>query len=83
MNYLDCVEVTVENEAYARHGVHKGMQGVIWMENCIDGAWDVLFPQYGEKEDVAEIPVQEEHLCLLPHGMNAQVNERIKAAWGD
>ena len=44
MKYLDCVEVTVEKETYAKHGVHKGMQGVIWLEECIDGKWDVCFP---------------------------------------
>ena len=49
MKYLDCVEVIVEKEKYAKHGVHKGMQGVIWLEECIDGEWDVYFPQYGEK----------------------------------
>ena len=33
MKYLDCVEVIVEKEKYAKDGVHKGMQGVIWNEN--------------------------------------------------
>lgn len=27
MKELDCVEVLVEKEKYAKHGVHKGMQG--------------------------------------------------------
>ena len=78
MKYLDCVEVVVEKEAYAKCGVHKGMQGVIWLEECVDGRWDVCFPQYGEKEDIAEISIQEEDLILLPQGMDARVNERIK-----
>lgn len=81
IKYLDCVELIVEKERYAKEGVHKGMQGVIWLEECINGAWDVCFPQYGEKEDIAEISVAEEDLILLPNGMNAKVNERIKAAW--
>ncbi len=83
MKYLDCVEVTVEKETYAKHGVHKGMQGVIWLEECIDGKWDVCFPQYGEKEDVAEIGIREEDLILLPQGMDARVNEHIKEHFGE
>ena len=83
MKYLDCVEVIVEKEKYAKHGVHKGMQGVIWLEECIDGEWDVYFPQYGEKEDIAEIRIKEEDLILLPNGMDARINEQIKEQFGD
>lgn len=79
MKYLDCVEVIVEKEKYAKHGVHKGMQGVIWLEECIDGEWDVYFTQYGEKEDIAEISIKEEDLVLLSDGMDARINEQIKA----
>lgn len=82
MKYLDCVEVIVEKEEYAKDGVHKGMQGVIWIEECIDGEWDVCFPQYGGKEDIAEISIKEEDLMSLPDGMDARVNERIKAQFG-
>ena len=81
INYLDCVELIVEKEKYAKHGVHKGMQGVIWLEECINGEWDVYFPRYGEKEDVGEISILEEDLILLPNGMDAKTNERIKAEW--
>ncbi len=42
MKYLDCVEVIVEKEKYAKYGVHKGMHGVIWLEESIDGTWDVF-----------------------------------------
>ncbi len=83
IKYLDCVEVIVEKEKYAKYGVHKGMQGVIWLEECIDGAWDVYFPQYGEKEGIAEISVCEEDLALLSNGMDARINENIKRQWGD
>jgi len=83
IKYLDCVEVIVEKEKYAKNGVHKGMQGIIWLEDCVDGEWDVCFPQYGEKPDIAEISVKEDDLVLLPNGMDARVNERIKAAFGD
>lgn len=79
MKEMDCVEVIVEKEEYAKKGVHKGMQGIIWLEESINGTWDVYFPQYGEKPEIAEIPVKEEDLKLLPDGMDARVNERIKA----
>ena len=55
MKYLDCVEIIVEKEKYAKEGVHKGMQGVIWLEESINGEWDVYFPGYGENPDIAEI----------------------------
>lgn len=81
LKYLDCVEVSVEKEKYAKHGVHKGMQGVIWLEECIDGEWDVHFPQYGDKPEIAEISIKEEDLTLLPNGMDAKTNELIKLEW--
>ena len=83
MKYLDCVEVIVEKEKYAKHGVHKGMQGVVWLEECVDDEWDVYFPQYGDSTDIAEISIKEEDLMLLPNGMDARINEKIKAQFGD
>ncbi len=79
MKMMDCVEVMVEKEKYAKDGVHKGMQGWICLEQRVEGYWLVNFPQYGEKDDVAEISILEEDLVLLPDGMDARVNERIKA----
>lgn len=79
MKEMDCVEVIVEKERYTQDGVHKGMQGWICDPESIDGTWLVNFPQYGEKNDIAEIPVLEKDLMLLPDGMDARVNERIKA----
>ena len=76
---MDCVEVLVEKEKYAKHGVHKGMQGWICLEDNRNGTWLVNFPQCGEKEDIAEIPISEQDLKELPEGMNAAVNEQIKA----
>ena len=78
MKELDCVEVLVEKWTYAKHSVHKGMQGWICDRDCIDGYWLVNFPQYGEKDDVAEINVKEDDLLILPNGMDARVNERIR-----
>ena len=79
MKEMDCVEVMVEKEKYAQDGVHKGMQGWICDPDSIDRTWLENFPQYGEKDDIAEIPILEEDLMLLPNGMDARVNERIKA----
>jgi len=79
MKLMDCVELIVEKTKYAKEGVHKGMQGVIWEPECKDGAWVVLFPQCGEKEDIADLYINEEDLRLLPDGMDAKINEQIKA----
>ena len=78
MKELDCVEVIVEKDKYARDGVHMGMNGWICDNRCIQGYWLVNFPQCGEKNDIAEIPVKEEDLKLIPV-MDATVNEQIKA----
>ncbi len=77
MKMMDCVEVIVEKDKYAKDGVHKGMQGWICLENNSNGTWLVNFPQYGEKNDIAEISVKEEDLKLIPK-MDARVNEQIK-----
>ena len=57
----------------------EGMQGWICDERNIENSWLVNFPQYGEKDDIATIAIQEEDLHLLPDGMHAVVNEEIKA----
>ena len=79
MKLMDCVELIVEKNKYAKEGVHKGMQGVIWDSERKDGAWVVLFPQYGEKEDIADLYINEEDLRLLPDGIDPKMNEQIKA----
>lgn len=78
MQMMDCVEVTVEKERYAKHGVHKGMQGWICLDDFVNGTWLVNFPQCGEKTDIAEISVKEEDLKVIPV-MYAAMNEEIKA----
>ncbi|MBE6713688.1 MAG: hypothetical protein E7575_00165 [Ruminococcaceae bacterium] len=79
MKELDCIEVVVEKENYAKHGVHKGMQGWICLDDNSFGYWLVCFPQYGEKDNIATISIHEKDLVFLPGGMDARVNERIKA----
>ncbi len=78
MQYMDCVEVTVEKGEYVEDGVHKGMQGWICLDDFTNGYWLVNFPQCGEKADIAEISVKEEDLKVIPV-MYAAVNEEIKA----
>ena len=82
MKMMDCVELIVEKPKYAKEGVHKGMQGVIWEPECKDGCWMVLIPQYGEKEDIADLYICEEDLKLIPV-MDARVNERIREEFGE
>ena len=33
MKMMDCVEVIVEKDSYAKEGVHKGMLGIIWEDD--------------------------------------------------
>ncbi|MCI8553883.1 MAG: hypothetical protein HFJ80_02935 [Clostridiales bacterium] len=82
MKEMDCVEVIVEKECYAKEGVHKGMQGWICDPNSIDGSWLVNFPQYGEKKDIAAIDIEETDLKLVPR-MEAKKNERIRALFSE
>ncbi len=81
MKMMNCVEIVVEKEKYSKHGVHKGMQGWICWEESISGTWLVNFPGYGENPDIAEIPVNEEDLLLLPNGFNSTPNEEIKRVY--
>ena len=74
------VRVTAEKEKYAREGVHKGMEGFICHDDNTNGKWLVNFPQYGAKEDIAEICIHEDDLEVIPV-MRAKENERIKAEW--
>ena len=83
MQEMDCVEVIVEKEIYAKEGIHKGMQGWICHPQTVPGSWLVKFPQYGEKPDIATDSIKEIDLKLLPNGMDARVNERIRAEFGE
>ena len=82
MKEMDCVEVIVEKECYVKEGVHKGMQGWICDPNNIDGSWLGNFPQYGEKQDIATIDIEETDLKLVPR-MEAKKNERIRALFSE
>ena len=79
MKEMDCVEVINDKERYTKSGIHKGMQGWICDPRNIDGTWLVNFPRYGEQDDIATLAIKEEDLRLLPNGMDAKINEQIKA----
>ena len=82
MKMMDCVEVIAEKKEYAKEGVHKGMQGWICLDDNRNGTWLVNFPQYGEKDDIAEISILEEDLVQIPK-MDAKINELIKLSFNE
>ena len=74
----NCVEVTAEVPKYVKHGVHRGMQGLILPERAKEkGDLIVRFPQSGGEDDIATIPVKEEDLMHIPV-MYAIVNNVLK-----
>lgn len=79
MKEMDCVEVLVEKERYAKCGVHKGMQGWICDPRSINDARLVSFPRYGDNGEIATIAIKEADLKLLPDGLDATANQRIEA----
>ena len=82
MKELDNIELIVEKEKYAKEGVHKGMQGWICYDSCVDGCWLVNFPQYGEKEDIATISIHENDMKIIPI-MHVKRNEEIRKQFGE
>ena len=82
MQEMDPVRVIVEKEKYAKEGVHKGMYGWICDPRYTRNGWLVNFPQYGEKDDIAEIDILEEDMEVVPV-MYAAENERIREAFGE
>lgn len=82
MKEMDAVRITVEENEYAKDGVHKGMYGWICLEQRVQNYWLVNFPQCGEKDDIATISIHEDDMEVVPI-MHAIVNEQIKAQFGD
>ena len=83
MKEMDCIEVIVEKEKYAKEGVHKGMQGWICLDDCRNGYWLVNFPGYYDEADIAEISIHEDDMKYLPKCTNPRINEEIKEKFGD
>lgn len=82
MKEMDCVEVIVEKEKYAKDGIHKGMTGWICFPEEVKGVFLVDFPQYGKHASIATTCIAEEDLKYLPDGLDALKNERILREWG-
>ncbi len=82
MQEYDHIEVIVEKEAYAKEGIHKGMQGWICHPQRYSSTWLVNFPQYGGHNDIATISVCECDLMKID-SMNALLNEHIREQWGE
>ena len=80
MKEYDCVEVVVEKDKYAKDGVHKGMQGWICHPDVRNGYLLVNFPQLGDKEDIATIPIKAEDMKQID-ALHAEINEQIKAQY--
>lgn len=59
------VKLIVEKEEYAKHGVHKGMDGWICFPGHACGKWLVSFDQYGDLPEIACILVHEDDLELM------------------
>ena len=66
--------------SYTHLDVYKrqGMHGWITEPENINGYWLVNFPQCGEKNDIATIPVREEDMKVVKI-LDARMNEQIKA----
>lgn len=79
---MDCIEVIVEKEKYAKEGVHKGMQGWICQNGYGDGYWEVNLPQCYDKPDIATLAIHEDDMIQIPV-MHAKINEEIKKKFGD
>lgn len=58
------------------------MQGWLCLDDCTNGYWLVNFPQCGEKDDIAEISINEKDMRIIP-SLNATVNEQIKEMFNE
>ena len=65
MKLMDCVELIVEKNKYAKEGVHKGMYGWICYDKSTDGYWLVNIPQCYDKPDVATLSVHENDMEVV------------------
>lgn len=70
----DAVELIVEKEKYAKYGVHKGAQGTVMENYCIDSDYYVIFTDETTAEDIADISVHEDDLKLVWRNPKNTVN---------
>lgn len=78
LKYLDCVELIVEKEEYARYGVHKGMFGAIMSEEKIGDEWQVIFSEFYTGKDIADISVHEKDLRWHAKFSREDVGEEVE-----
>lgn len=57
----DVVELVVEKERYSKHGIHKGMRGVVMEKYAINNKWLVIFSDNFGK-DIADICVDQDDI---------------------
>ena len=64
----DWVELIVEEEKYAKYGVHKGAVGCVIFDDSYDNKWDIAFVKpEGYGEDLAEICDAREDFIIIEH----------------
>ena len=68
MKEYDRVELIVEKEEYAKHSVHKGMDGWICDPRNIEESWLVCFDHADDLPEYPIIPVLEEDLIVIREG---------------
>lgn len=66
----DVVELIVEEEKYSKHGIHKGMKGVVMEKYAIKNKWLVIFSDDFGK-DIADICVHQND--IIKYEKNSQV----------
>ena len=62
---LDVVELIVEDDKYARHGVHKGDRGSVNSTYAIDNHWEIIFSERGTGRDIAQIGVDRKDFIII------------------
>ena len=62
MKYLDLVELIKEKPAYTKAGVKVGDFGAVMSDKPISGKWQVVFSEFYNGKDIADIMVNEEDL---------------------
>lgn len=63
----DVIEMTVEKEKYAKHGVHKGMTGVVMEDTSYYNEWYVIFSDQNG-EDIADMSIHRDDFKIIHRG---------------
>lgn len=74
----DEVEVIVDKEKYAKHGVHKGMTGTVIADYSIRNKWLIEFSDEESGEDIAILEVHREDFKVIKRS-HIQVQETIES----